>query len=221
MLFSRKHKPAVFVGPSLSNPQNDSLFEIRPPIQAGDLNALKGSGQPVLIIDGLFGSTMSITVVECLEFLQAGGILLGCSSMGALRAADCYNNGMVGIGQIFQGYLLGYYRSDTDVAVRYHAGSYDEITLSYVHIDRLICFLTQSGQLSRVGARKILSQVRAISWYDRYIDRIVDIVCSHSPGIEGNQLINLFKDEALHPKKEDAKLAIHYLTQFYLARCES
>lgn len=220
MLFSPKRKPIIFAGPSLSYQQANSLFEFRPPIQAGDLHALKGCGHPVLITDGLFGSSMSVTVVECLNFLQAGGMLLGCSSMGALRAADCYCNGMVGLGQVFQGYLLGYYRSDADVAVRYHVGSYDEITLSYVHVDRVVRYLTQSGDVHRVEARQILAQVRAISWYERYIDRVLDAISAIAPKIDNTLLMGLFNDETLHPKKNDAQLALSYLTQFYLARCE-
>lgn len=220
MLFSPKRKPIVFAGPSLSIDQTNPLFEFRPPIRAGDLDALIGCGHPVLITDGLFGSAMSVTVVECLDFLQAGGMLLGCSSMGALRAADCYYNGMVGVGQVFQGYLLGYYRSDADVAVRYHVGSYDEITLSYVHVDRIICHLTQSGHINGVEARKALAQVRSISWYERYRDRVIDAVCTITPKIENTLLVDLFNDDNFHPKKNDARLALSYLTQFYLARCE-
>lgn len=220
MLFSPKRKPIVFTGPSLSAQQTNPLFEFRPPVQAGDLDALIGCGHPVLITDGLFGNAMSVTVVECLDFLQAGGMLLGCSSMGALRAADCYCNGMVGVGQVFQGYLLGYYRSDADVAVRYHASSFDEITLSYVHVDRVIRHLTQLGQINGVEARRILAQVRSISWYERYRDRVVDAVSTITPNIGNTRLVALFNDESLHPKKNDAQLALSYLAQFYLARCE-
>ncbi|WP_072035257.1 TfuA-like protein [Dickeya fangzhongdai] len=221
MLFSPKRKPIVFGGPSVSTiKQRDDIIEYRPPIQGGELAALTGSGRPVLIVDGLFGTKMSVTVVECLEFIQAGGLLLGCSSMGALRAADCYTAGMVGVGQIFQGYIMGYYHSDADVALRYHSGSYEEITLSWVHIDHITRHLVMQKQFSSLTARLILAKVRSISWYERYIDRVVAIIRSFSPQIKDSELRALFSDDTLHPKKNDAQLAINYLTQFYLARRE-
>lgn len=221
MLFSPKRKPIVFGGPSVSSiKQHDDVIEYRPPIQGGELAALTGSGHPVLIVDGLFGTKMSVTVVECLEFIQAGGLLLGCSSMGALRAADCYTVGMVGVGQIFQGYLMGYYHSDADVALRYHSVSHEEITLSWVHIDHITRHLVMKKQFSSLTARLILAKIRSISWYERYIDQVVEIIQFFSPQIKDSELRTLFSDDALHPKKNDAQLAINYLTQFYLARRE-
>ncbi|MBP2849280.1 TfuA-like protein [Dickeya oryzae] len=221
MLFSPKRKPIVFGGPSVSAiKKHDDVIEYRPPIQGGELAALAGSGRPVLIADGLFGTKMSVTVVECLEFIQAGGLLLGCSSMGALRAADCYNSGMVGVGQIFHGYVMGYYHSDADVAVRYHSGSYEEITLSWVHIDHVARHLVMQKKFSSLTARLILAKIRAISWYERYIDQVIEIIRSFSPQLMESELRLLFHDNDLHPKKHDAQLAINYLTQFYLARRE-
>ncbi|MEM0672866.1 TfuA-like protein [Dickeya oryzae] len=221
MLFSPKRKPIVFGGPSVSAiKKHDDAIEYRPPIQGGELAVLAGSGRPVLIADGLFGTKMSVTVVECLEFIQAGGLLLGCSSMGALRAADCYNSGMVGVGQIFHGYIMGYYHSDADVAVRYHSGSYEEITLSWVHIDHITRYLVMQKKFSSLTARLILAKIRAISWYERYIDQVIEIIRSFSPQLMESELRSLFHDNALHPKKHDAQLAISYLTQFYLARRE-
>ncbi|MCC8374510.1 MULTISPECIES: TfuA-like protein [Photorhabdus] len=221
MLFARKQKPVVFGGPSLlRDPRYDSIIEFRPPVQAGDLLALLGSGRPVLITDGLFGSNMSITVVECLDFIKAGGILLGSSSMGALRAADCYSQGMVGIGQVFQGYLFGYYHSDADVALRYHMGSYQEITLSYVHIEHIACYLMIGGQISALQKRQMMALIRRIIWYERYIDLVINAMLKVAPYLDVAKLRSLFKDDAMHPKKQDSKLAIDYLVKFYLARCE-
>ncbi|WP_338803775.1 TfuA-like protein [Xenorhabdus griffiniae] len=221
MLFARKQKPVVFGGSSLPCDQRyDAIIEFRPPIQTGDLLELSGSGRPVLITDGLFGSNMSITVVECLNFINAGGILLGSSSMGALRAADCYIQGMVGIGQIFQGYLFGYYHSDADVALRYHTDNYQEITLSYVHIEYIACYLMAKGQISSLQKRQMMALVRQIIWYERYIDQVIDAMFKIAPHLDIAQLYSLFKDDTMHPKKQDARLAIDYLVKFYLAKCE-
>ncbi|GAB7193858.1 hypothetical protein OS31_14920 [Dickeya oryzae] len=65
-----------------------------------------------------------------------------------------------------------------------------------------------------------MAKIRAISWYERYIDQVIEIIRSFSPQLMESELRSLFHNNALHPKKHDAQLAISYLTQFYLARRE-
>ncbi|RUX68847.1 hypothetical protein EN904_03020 [Mesorhizobium sp. M7A.F.Ca.CA.001.07.2.1] len=51
------------------------------------------------LIDGLFESGPAVWHKEILFALDAGCRLLGAASMGALRAAECWQFGMIGIGK--------------------------------------------------------------------------------------------------------------------------
>lgn len=219
MRFSRKRKPIIFGGPSLLGLKlDDEMFEIKPPVRAGDLNSFMTGNETVLIVDGLFGSKMSISVVECLDFLNKGGHLLGCSSMGALRAADCYNKGMIGLGGVFLGFLSGYYHSDADVAVRYREDNYQEISISLVHIDFILRHLIGIGEMTTVPARQCFNKIKSVNWYERDFFTVIDLIQPYCLNLSKLELDVLFKDDYLHPKKNDARQAINGLASFYLSR---
>lgn len=109
----------VFAGPSLS-PQDRACRNVvfLPPAQQGDmLRCLALRPAVIGLIDGLFGTTLSVHQKEILEAMAEGTPVLGAASMGALRAAELAPYGMIGIGGIFQDYRSGRLEADADVAV--------------------------------------------------------------------------------------------------------
>ncbi len=56
----------------------------------------------LLLIDGYFHQVPSVQHKEILYALHQGLAVFGCSSMGALRAAELADFGMVGIGRVFR-----------------------------------------------------------------------------------------------------------------------
>ena len=110
----------VFAGPSLppaSRPA-DEIFAWRPPAVAGDAFRL-GSRLPqvMVIIDGLFDEQPAIRHKELLEIIAEGVVVIGGSSMGALRAAELRSFGMVGVGRIFEAFAAGRLVGDDEVAL--------------------------------------------------------------------------------------------------------
>ncbi|WP_166486112.1 TfuA domain-containing protein [Jannaschia sp. CCS1] len=69
------------------------------------------------IVDGYFGTTLSVHQKEILEAMDCGIPVLGAASMGALRAAELAPFGMIGVGGIFEDYRSGRIENDADVAV--------------------------------------------------------------------------------------------------------
>ena len=61
----------------------------------------------IVLIDGIFGHRPSIWHKEILWCLSKGVRVLGCSSMGALRASELNVYGMEGVGSIYQRYHKG------------------------------------------------------------------------------------------------------------------
>lgn len=96
----------VFVGPS--RPAASGLNEwsgmaFHDPASRGDLEALRlGCGDIVALIDGIVISGYSPSPRECASVLDTGARLWGCSSLGALRAVELRNVGMIGHGWVYE-----------------------------------------------------------------------------------------------------------------------
>jgi TfuA protein len=214
-----RKSPIVFAGASLSNlsPVHKRRLSLRHPVRRGDLIKLVESESPgtIVLIDGLFNSTLAVTPAECRETLKAGWRLIGASSMGALRASELWPAGMIGIGHIFTLFRLGILRSDADVAVALHPQTFEEATASTVHIRAILFHLEVHRKLSKSLARRLLLIARGIHWYDRDWDTVFRLW--RKAGIDSDMLIaasDCAKNPLLHPKKLDAQLAINSLLAY-------
>jgi hypothetical protein len=111
----------VFVGPSLRHDEVRRLApdaDVRPPASRGDLYAARAAGaRRMLLIDGSFTQRLAVSPREVVDVLRDGATVAGASSMGALRAAECWPAGMLGIGRVYRMYRLGVLSSDDAVAV--------------------------------------------------------------------------------------------------------
>ena len=101
----------VFLGPTLSvdaaRPLLDAVY--LPPVRHGDVWRVAAYCNPsaIAIIDGYFEHVPSVWHKEILWAMSEGIPVFGASSMGALRAAELEQFGMVGIGLIFAAYRDG------------------------------------------------------------------------------------------------------------------
>ncbi|WP_433794315.1 TfuA-like protein [Actinoplanes sp. CA-252034] len=111
----------VFLGPSLPAAEAAALLpgaRILPPVGHGDLLRLApGPDDRVLIVDGFFMHRPPVRHREILLLLERGVTVAGSSSMGALRAAELWQYGMRGFGDVFELYRDGVVTGDHEVAV--------------------------------------------------------------------------------------------------------
>lgn len=110
----------VFLGPSLPVTAARAILPARycPPARLGSVYELLGSEvSTVLIIDGVFHNEPSVWQRELAAALQAGVVLFGAASMGALRAAELHRFGMIGHGTVFEWYQQGIIEDDDEVAM--------------------------------------------------------------------------------------------------------
>ena len=117
---SEDKKIIIFTGPSLSSNEANNILkaEYRPPVARGDIiNALKDNPDIIVIIDGVFHKEPAVSHKEILKAIKNGVIVVGGASMGALRASELDDFGMIGIGQVYKDYRSGVVESDDDVAV--------------------------------------------------------------------------------------------------------
>lgn len=109
----------VFAGPSIHPIDRQTPgMRFMPPASQGDvIRCLATDPKAIAIIDGYFGTRLSVHQKEILEALEQGVPVYGAASMGALRAAELADFGMVGVGGIFADYHAGTLNADADVAV--------------------------------------------------------------------------------------------------------
>lgn len=142
----------VFVGPSLPRAQVEALLpgaSILPPVAHGDLLRVGArAGDRVLIIDGLFFHSAPVRHKEILALLADGVSVAGSSSMGALRAAELYQYGMRGVGEVFELYCSGVIDGDDEVAVIHTTGDEEYRALS----EPLVSIRVAIGEAARDGA---------------------------------------------------------------------
>jgi len=109
----------IFAGPTIhgANLLPSADYALRPPARQGDFyRAVEDGANVIGLIDGVYENVPAIWHKEILYGLSKGVHIFGAASMGALRAAECAPFGMVGIGEIYDGYASGRLENDSDVA---------------------------------------------------------------------------------------------------------
>ncbi len=166
----------IFSGPSLLRTDRcDTRFEFRPPAIQGDiLRAIQEKPAAIGLIDGYFGSVLSVHQKEILEALSEGIPVFGAASMGALRAAELAPFGMIGVGGIFRDYVSGRLDSDADVAIAHGPQSLDFMatSISLVDLRATLEKLNLDGGFDPDELRVVLDQSVALHFAERGWEQI-------------------------------------------------
>lgn len=161
----------VFCGPSLP-PEARPLgpFDWRPPARAGDLLALAAAPPDRLcLIDGYFDWCPAPWHKELLLLMARGTMVLGASSMGALRAAELQPHGMMGVGAIFRAYRDGRLTGDDEVAL-IHAPAelaWAPLSVPLVELRATLAAACRAGLIRADLARSLRERAKRIHYEDR------------------------------------------------------
>jgi hypothetical protein len=226
---TEQERVLVYAGPSLDH---DSIREqvpeaiIKPPLKQGDFISDLMELQPshVLIIDGTFHQSLSIWHKEVIWALQIPGVkaVYGASSMGALRAADIANFGMIGCGKIFEWYYEGVIHDESEVASTYAPlpdGSLFATTVPLVNVRGALLKGFENEVFDEETAEQIFAQAGAIHWTERterslgsLNDVLLDVLKAHNQkAIDALELLCTFRDlkpieGAIKPTEESLSL---------------
>ena len=183
-------------------------LDLRPPIRRGDLYREREQGAwGFLIIDGVFMQEDAVSPREVVDVLQDGALVVGASSMGALRAADCWPAGAKGIGLIYRLYRAGVLESDEDVAVAVSAdGSDAAVSLPLVNVRYAVARAVRRRLLDRATARQIVSAAAEIYYPERTWQEVLRKV-GEFPG----ELVAYCAQIDL--KREDAERALSWVKE--------
>jgi len=170
----------VFLGPSL--PVGDAVRILGdaaylPPVAVGDVYRLVREARPrrVVIIDGYFERMAAVWHKELLWALEQGVALYGAASMGALRAAELADFGMVGAGRVYRGYRSGRLVADDEVAVVHGPAErgYPAMSTALVDLRAGLDTAVRRGVVSRRCQARLLELAREMFYRDRSWEALV------------------------------------------------
>jgi hypothetical protein len=167
----------IFAGPSL--PQSarplDALIDWRPPARHGDLYlaALEGPAS-IGLIDGYFDAVPSVWHKEILWAMAKGIRVYGAASIGALRAAELADFGMIGVGWVFNMFRDGTLTDDDEVALLHGPAKlgYVPVTEAMVNIRATLAAAAQAGVISLTCAAALTTVAKTRFYQERNYDSL-------------------------------------------------
>lgn len=210
-MMSRLTDTIISLGPSLPLDQAKILYPdgaYHAPLQSGQLTQLlRLQPKQIAIIDGQFEQTASVWHKEILWALSQGIPVYGASSMGALRAAEMWQLGMIPIGQIAQDYIENQVQDDDEVALTYDT-SYHSNTLTPMDLKASLGSLVSQHKLELKRAQDIFTQLKGLPYFNRTLTHL---------NLSSTEQ-HLLSQHWVNQKQADAKLLLSGLKNKTLAQ---
>lgn len=173
----------IFSGPSLSQSYLRKRFSGRAvvldPVKGGDIlsllsNQLIDRPTHLHIIDGFYYNVPSVRHKEIIQAIDQGIIVSGCSSMGAIRAAECHEFGMIGTGRVFEFFRDNFVSGDDEVAVT-HESCYPFRVSStpLINIRLTLKDLVEQGAIDIDLSTEIINHFKVHSFSERHIKSLM------------------------------------------------
>ena len=195
----------VCLGPSLASGEAASRLAVQylPPICRGDLPRVIADGaQEIGIIDGEFGQSLAVSVMEICAGLKHGVKIWGAASMGALRAAECRSAGMVGVGWIFQNYVAGSLRAYDEVALLFDPRNYRAMTIPLVNIRWALQIAVSAEVISGSAESVVLDSARSIRYTERTFAALLNATAGSQCSSEMQAFVDFMRE---NPVQTDRK----------------
>lgn len=169
---SHADTPWVYVGPSISPSAVAELLpgaRIRAPVVRGDLYRDRELGGAIfIIIDGVFSHELAVSPREVIDIARDGALVLGASSMGALRAAECWPVGVRGIGLVYRAFRMGVLSSDGEVAVGTDQDNdYRAVSVALVNVRYAVSHAIRRQILDRPSGRRLVDAASRMFYPER------------------------------------------------------
>jgi hypothetical protein len=170
-------RAVVFLGPSLPESEARNILpdaDFRPPIRRSSLKPLLDDPPRAIgIVDGEFYQALAVSPIEILPFLDRGIPVFGAASMGALRAVELRNEGMTGIGRVYDMYVSGELDSDDEVAMTFCPTTLKPLSEPLVNLRIALAAARDAGLLSSREQSRLVSLMRAVYFPDRTVPMLL------------------------------------------------
>jgi hypothetical protein len=207
----------VFTGPTL--PREDVLARldavVAGPAAFGDVyRAAHQRPTAIAIIDGYFERVPATWHKEILWAMAEGVHVFGSSSMGALRAAELCDFGMVGVGSIFEAFRDGVLEDDDEVAVAHgHADTgYLAVSEAMVNIRATLLRAAREGVVSETTAAELTVLAKRTFYAQRCYPELLQ--AGAAQGLDAAELGRLrgwVKQGRVDQKRLDAEQLLEHL----------
>lgn len=163
------HDTAVFLGPTLARADAERVLDASylPPICRGDLARLPEHIRFVGIVDGEFFQSLSVSPKEIVSLLHRGVTVCGASSMGALRAAETWKLGTIGVGRVFTMFRDGVIDADDEVALVYERDTYRKLSDPLVNLRAALDLAASAGVIDEHEKTDLLLKMKSLYFPDR------------------------------------------------------
>jgi TfuA protein len=209
---SKNKKIIAFTGPSLLPKEANKILEAeyRPPVSRGDVtNALKDKPDIIIIIDGLFHQKPAVSHKEILEALNNNVIVVGGASMGALRASELDDFGMIGVGKVYKDYRMGIIESDDDVAVVINPETLEQLSEALVSMNYNFKAARDEGIIDETEYEILVKTAKSIYYPKRTYNKVFK---ESKIEIEDLKRIRKFLNENMVDiKREDAVSVLKFV----------
>lgn len=211
----------LFIGPSLPHALAREVLPdaiCLPPAAMGDVLGASLTYHPraIGVVDGTFLSNMSVFHKELLFAMEQGAWVLGASSMGALRAAECAEYGMIGVGSIYESLASGQLEDDDEVALT-HAGPEEEyrpLSDALVTIRATLAAAEAGGLITSDEAEELVARQKARWFPERRLSAVVADASALGLSPERVAALRDFvRTQVVDPKREDALLLLERIRE--------
>lgn len=209
----------VFSGPTLSADEIRAVSEaqVLPPAAMGDVIAAVRRGfTRIGIIDGYFEGQPSVWHKEVLWAINQGATVFGAASIGALRAAELYQFGMIGVGEIFSAYAEGELEDDDEVALVHGPAElgYQPLSEPMVNIRLTLAKAVEDGVLAPQVGRTLTDDCKMLHFPNRTWANLLESASKHLPeNGQHDRLSEWLADNKIDQKKRDALEMLRAMSQ--------
>ena len=207
-------KTCLFAGPTLYRvPTPPNVARYGPVAMGSVFRAVEAGYTRIGIVDGHFGNIPSVWHKEILYALAEGVDVIGAASMGALRAAELWTFGMVGIGRIFRLFRSGRWTDDDEVAV-IHADeelAFCPVSDAMANIRFTLRKMRRTGQIDARLAARIAGAMKARHFSLRTRDELAREAMELLGARAAPRFMAAFECEYVDVKRQDALALLAYL----------
>jgi hypothetical protein len=214
----------VFVGPTLRAAEVTAQLDavVHGPASFGDVcRAARERPTAIAIVDGTFERAPAVWHKEILWAMSEGVHVFGASSMGALRAAELADFGMVGVGSVFEAYRSGALEDDDEVAVAHGDAEQDFHALSeaMVTLRATVRAARDAGVVTAATSEVLEAAAKARFYADRgFAAMLRDAADEGADARELEAFRDWLPSGRVDPKRDDALLLLSHLREWAATR---
>jgi hypothetical protein len=199
----------VFSGPSLPRAAVEAAgVEWRPPLAQGDLYRAALERPSVIgVVDGYFEVVPTVWHKEILWAMAQGIRVYGAASIGAIRAAELADFGMIGVGKIYEEFRSGVLQDDDEVALLHGPEEVGFIALTepMVNVRATVERARAAGNVNAEAAGRIVAAAKGLYYKERTLDRTVARAVLQGLALEStDRCLTVLETAKFDLKRQDA-----------------